>query len=406
MARCSTRTGLPLDTWAAIIGIDPWSMNNCVYPIAKSAQCSDVIYQFPWQADHLSREEIGEAIADAEQMLANELLYWPYPKYFVGEVQQYTRPHQRQLYGFAGTPRGDLKTVQLNWKKIISGGVFNRTSLGTIPLTNITPEDWDNDGIFEGFTAVITHASISDITDPYELALYFTAGNRHGESLNETWRIRPLNITISGDTATFTGHRTLLIDPNLEFKVAAAKLDSTIDENFVEELECYRVFTDDSATAALPYQGVAEWKTIPGCTQNCTFEVKELCLGEHNNDQGRVFASFGAPSTWPCCMDREPDRLSVNYVAGLPLEQGQIPDEMARIITYLSVSLLANERCGCDRSNRLLDKWRKPILRFEDNNDAGAQAFASNRTPFPNTVGGQYAWSRVKRMRDVEVVGL
>jgi len=403
MGRASTFTGLPIDTWAAILGIDPWSFNNCRYPGPKSAQCSDVLYQFPYQADHLAREEVAEAIADAELMLSQELLFWPYPRYIVGEVQPYPRPHQRDLYGFAGTSRGEWKTIQLNQKKIISGGVFNRTAIAGVPV--ITKLDEDGDGVFETFQAVVTDVAIGSITDPYELALYFVAANRHGEALDETWRVRPLTISISGNVATFRGSRPLLINPEIEFGVVVSQLDATDDTNYVTALECWRVFTDDTATAALPYQGVAEWKTIPGCTQDCTFEIKELCLGEHNNDQGRVFASFGSASAWPF-HDREPDRVNVNYVAGLPLIDGRIPNEMARIITYLSVSLLANEKCGCDRSNRILAKWRAPILRFEDNNDAGAQAFAGNRTPFPMTVGGNYAWQRVKRMRDVEVVSI
>jgi hypothetical protein len=404
MARCSTFTGLPLDTWAAIIGISPFEFNNCRYPAPKSAQCKDVIYQFPWQADHLSREEIGEAIADAERMLADELLYWPYPRYFTGEVQQYTRPHQRELFGFAGDSRGNWKTVQLNWKKIISGGVFNRTAIAAAPV--ITKLDEDGDGVYETFEAVVTDAAIATVSDPYELALYFVAANRHGESLDETWRVRPLTITISGNVATFRGSRPLLINPEIEFGVVVSQLDATDDANYVTALECWRVFTDDTATAALPYQGVAEWKTIPGCTQDCTFEVKELCLGEHNNDQGRVFASFGSASAWPF-HDREPDRVNVNYVAGLPLIDGRIPNEMARIITYLSVSLLANEKCGCDRSNRILARWKERITRYEGNGaDGSAAAFAYSNTPFPMTVGGQYAWSRVKRMRDIEVVSI
>jgi len=404
MARCSTRTGLPLDTWAAILGISPWEFNQCKYPFPKSAQCKDSIFQFPWQRDHLSREEIGEAIADAEAMLARELLYWPYPKYFVDEVVQYPRPHQRDLWGNRGDIRGEWKTIELGWKKIHSGGVMNRTAIAGVPA--ITASDEDGDGVDETFTAVVTDAAIASITDPYELALYFVAANRHGEALGETWRLRPLTITISGNVATFTGHRTLLINPQIEFAANAEPLDPAVAGNFVTALECWRVFTDDTATAAQPYQGVAEWKTDPGCSQNCTFEVKELCLGTAINDQGYIFASFGAPDTWPCCFDRDPDRIVVNYCAGLPLENGQINSEMARMITYLSVSLLANEKCGCDRSNRILERWKRPILRFEDNNDAGAQAFAFNKTPFPMTVGGQYAWSRVKRMRDVEVVSI
>lgn len=405
MGRATTYTGLPIDTWAAILGIDPWSFNQCRYPGPKTAQCSDVIYQFPWQKDHLSREEIAEAIADAELMLAEELLYWPYPHYEVGEVQLYKRPHQRQYFGYAGTPRGEWKSILLNWKRVISGGVFNRTSIGTIPDADITKLDEDGDGIYETFEATITDSAIADITDPYELGVYFATDDRHGEDVNETWRIRPVKVTISGDTVTFRGHRTLLMNPETEYSVNATPFDPTTDANYVDELECYRTFTDTSSTDALPYQGVAEWKNIPGCSQDCTFSVKPICLGESNNTSGQVMVSFGAPSLWPFA-DREPDRVNVNYVSGLTLKNGQIPDAMARIITYLSVSLLANEKCGCDRSNRILDRWRKPITRFEDNNGAGAQAFSFNNTNFPMTVGGQYAWGRVIRMRDVEVAGL
>lgn len=403
MARCSTKTGLPLDTWAAILGISPWEFNNCRYPAQKGAQCADSLYQFPWQADHLSREEVGEAIADAEEMLRQELRYWPYPHYVEGEVQPYPRPHQRDLYGFAGDIRGNWKTIQLNHHKVISGGVFNRTLINAAPV--ITKLDEDGDGVFETFQAVVTDPAIASITDPYELALYFVAGDRHGEALDETWRVRPLTISISGNVATFRGHRTLLINPEAEFSVTPTRLDATSDANYVTSLECWRAFTDTTATASLPYQGVAEWKSIPGCTMDCTFEVKEICLGEHNNDQGRVFVSFGSPALWPF-PDREPDRVNVNYVSGLALVNGQIQNEMARVITYLSVSLLANEKCGCDRSNRILAKWREPILRFSDNNGAGAQAFAFGDSPFPKTVGGEYAWKRVMRLRDLEVVGI
>lgn len=338
-------------------------------------------------------------------MIAHELLYWPAPKYFVDESQQYERPHQRELFGFAGTIRGEWKTVPLDWKKFISGGVFNRTAIGQISGADLTFIDEDGDGIEETFQAVITDAAIGALTDPYELALYFSSNARHGEALDETWRIRPLTVSITGNTATIRGHKTLLVNPQKEFAVNVSGFDSALPATFVNTVECYRVFTDDTATAAQPYQGVAEWKTIPGCSQNCTFEVKEICLGEHNSPNGRVFASFGAVCDWPF-QDREPDRLKVNYVAGEALIQGQIPTELARMITYLSVSLLANEKCGCDRSNRILAKWRKPIARFEDNNDAGATAFTRNNTTFPMTEGGNWAWKRCLRMKDVEVVSI
>lgn len=404
MARCSTYTGLPLDTWAEILGLSPWEFNNCSFPIPKSAQCKDSIYQFPWQKDHLSREEIGQAIANAEKMIADVLEYWPYPHYTVGEEQPYPRPHQRQYYGYAGTPRGDLKTVQLDWGHYIAAGVFNRELIDTIPSGDITALDEDGDGVFETFQAVITDPIIGTITDPYDLALYFADDNRHGEPVKETWRVRPLSITISGNTATFRGHRTLLINPNLEFRVDATPLNPATDANYVTELLCYRTFTDTTATEALPYQGVAQWKDDPGCAENCTFSVKPICIGEHNNANGRVYPNFEFPCGW--LQDREPDRIEVNYLSGLALEQGRIPMEMAMVITYLSASLLANEKCGCDRSNRIIAYWKTPIARFEDRNNAGATAFQRNTTDFPMTVGGQYALKRVLNWRNLGVVSL
>lgn len=405
MGRASTETLLPLDTWAAILGISPFEFNNCSYPVKKTAQCSDVIYQFPHQRDHLSREEIAKAIAAAEQLIANELLYWPAPKYIVGEEQPYPRPHQRQYFGFAGTPRGEWKSITFNWKRIISAGVFNRTAIGNIAAAAITKLDEDGDGIFETFTATITAAAIGSITDPNELALYFTAAFRHGEALSEAWRIRPVKVTVSGNTATFRGERVLLVNPQKEFAVAAQPFDFTDDTTFVTELEVWRVFTDTTATIDQPYQGVAMWKTDPGCSQNCTFEVAPLCLGDTNRQVGRMFASFGESCTWPFDW-REPDKVSVNYLSGLTLENGQINPVMAQAITYLSTSLLANESCGCDRSNRILAKWRTPILRFQDNNDRGAMAFASSINNFPMTAGGQEAWALIQRLKDVEVVGI
>lgn len=405
MARASTKTLLPLDTWAAILGVSPWEFNQCAYPFPKSAQCSDVIYQFPWQKDHLSREEIADAIANAELMLASELLYWPAPKYFVGEVVPYPRPYLRTRWGYGGDIRGNLKSVQLKWHKVISGGALAYTSIGTISGADLVKLDEDGDGVFETFQATITDPAIGDLTDPYELGLYFVAADRHGQALDETWRIRPVTVSISGDTATITGHRTLLINPETEFSADPVKNNPAMDANYVSSVLCLRVFTDDTATAAQPYQGVAEWKTSPGCTQNCTFDVHQLCLGQDANDQGRVFASFGSPCDWPFG-DRDPDRLNVNYVAGVPLVNGQMDGDLARMITYLSVSLLASEKCGCDRSNRILAYWRKPIMRFEDNNGAGAQAYQQSTNPFPMTIGGQYAWQRVPKMRDIEVIGI
>lgn len=404
MAVARTQTALSIDEWAAILGISPWDVNQFRYPGAKSAQCQDVIFQYGWIKDHMSREEIADAISDAEAMLSAELLYAPAPHYTVDEVIPYTRPYQRQLFGYAGDIRGDWKTLSTRWHKVIKGGVLNRTAIATIAGADLTAADLDGDGIKETFTAVITNAAIGTIADPYEITLYFAAANRHGEPLDETWRIRPIRVSIAGNTATITGHRTVLANPTPQYGVTAAELDATLDTNYVTSVECYRTFTDDTATAALPYQGVAIWKNNPDCTQDCTFSVKELCLGESQNEQGQIFASFGDACDWPF-PDREPDRVEINYVSGVPLVNGRMDKLMAQMVAYLSVSLLANEKCGCDRTNRILSKLRSPVLKFQDKS-ADATSYAESTNAFPMTYGAQWAWARVNAMRHIEAVGI
>lgn len=404
MAVARTQTALSIDEWAAILGISPWDVNQFRYPGTKSAQCQDVIFQYGWIKDHMSREEIAEAISNAESMIAAELLYYPYPHYEVDEPIIYPRPHQRQLFGFAGDIRGNWKSFGTRWHKVIKGGVLNRTFIGTISGGSLTSSDLDGDGIDETFTAVITDASISTITDPYEIVLYFSTINRHDEPLDETWRIRPIRVAVSGNTATITGHRTVLCNPTPEYAVNAAELVATDNANYVTTVECYRTFTDDTATAVLPYQGVAIWKNNPDCTQDCTFSIKELCLGQNQNEQGQIFASFGDACDWPF-PTREPDRVQVNYVSGVPLVNGKMQKDMAQAVAYLSVSLLANEMCGCQRTNRILEKIRAPMLKFQDKR-ADVQSFQESTNAFPMTYGGQFAWSRISAWRHIEAIGI
>lgn len=393
MARASTETLLPLDEFARILGIDPWSFNQMKYPAAKGGQCTDVLFQHPWQQDHLSREEVAQAIAEAEQMLADELHYWPSPKYLVGEDVPY--PRQKTLHD-VGVYRPKPKTVQLKWHHIVTPGIFKRTSIGTISGADLTAADTDNDTIKDTFTATITNPAIADITDPNEIAVYFVEADRLGQPLDETWRIRPVSISISGMIATIKGHRTLLVKPNLQSGVNATTLKPELDANYVTSLECHRVFTDTTFTEADPNQGQAIWNQISGCnTDDCGSSKKPLCLGEYHYEKGQVYASYGQP-----CPARYPDRLKVNYLAGLALENGQMQPEMATCVAYLAVSLLANEKCGCERSNRIIAYWKSRVTSFEDDvNKAVGFTKDFNNIPFPVTQGGVFAWKRVIRWR-------
>lgn len=404
--RGSTYTGLSLFEWAEMMGISPWEMAQIGegFPNPSTAQCPHVFFQFPWQRDFLSREEILRAIDEAENALAEQLGYWTYPRYVVDERVQYPRPHQSWLDGVGKTIRGDWKAVQLRWHKVIGAGLINRTVINNtvaVPAA-VTYSDVDGDGVDDTFTVTVT----TTVTDPDEIGVYIQAADRLGEDVGEVWRLRPVRVSISGGTATITGHSALCVLPELTAVTNPVSLDVTNAAIYISNVEVYRVFRDDTATSALPYQGVAIWDERPDCDADCDFEVKELCIGERFNEAGQVYANWGIPSSWP--QARQPDRLSVNYLAGVPLESGRMNKHYARIVAYLATSLLPSESCGCERSNRIIHYWRSLPNAGDIPGVAGRPITVEevNQTPFNQSRGALWAWRQVRELRNMGVVAL
>jgi len=94
-------------------------------------------------------------------------------------------------------------------------------------------------------------------------------------------------------------------------------------------------------------------------------------------------------------------------VAGYPADaQGNMQDHLARIITYLSVALLPHEKCGCERSQRILQYWRSKPNENTDN-DRG-RAFTTeeiNSNPFVERNGALWAWKRIRYLMHLGGVG-
>ena len=392
MARASTETLLPLDTWAKIMGVSPWWFNQFRdgFPTADTAQCAHVFFQYSWQHDFLSREEIANCIAMAEDMIATELHFWPAPKYFTDEVQQYPRPGNRELYAGGYTVRGQLKSVQLNWHKVQGGGVLARTLVNA--GTAVVLSDTDGDGIDDLFT--LTQAT--SVTDVNEIAVYFTAADRNNDPIDETWRVRPVTVAISAGVATVTGHTTLLVPPDLTTRWDAADLDVMTPANYVTALDVYRLYRDDDTTTNK--QGNAIWELTPCATPPCGVEYSALCLGAREAEIGFVSVDYGVDTT--SCHWRAPDRVSVNYLAGEPLVNGQMSHQMADIVAHLATALLPVERCGCERADRIIAYWREVAPASGEGMRVNIRGSYQEK-PFGPQRGAEYAWKKVERLRQL-----
>lgn len=389
MAWADTVTLLPLDTWAQIMGIDPWEFNGFNSPRTSRADCKDAWRQYEWQKDTLSREEIARTIEAAEAAIAEQVNTWPAPKYVVNEAKTYPRPSKSQYFGMAGTPRGQYKAVRLRYCKIQGGGIRARTLIEA--AATVTLSDVDGDGASE--TATIT--TTTTITDVSEIGVYFVAADRIGEPLSEKWRIRPIDVAFSGGTATITAHASQFADPKKLVDVDFEPLNPATATNYVDTVDVYRVYRDATYTSDDPNQGTAEWEKWPCSTLPCGVDYLALCLGARDADKGLVSVAFAASSCWP--QNREPDRLHVNYLAGYPLEDGKMQPALARMVAQLATAWLAHESCACDRSQRIIHHWR--VLPSSDDKDSRPiTAEEINENPWGPRRGAYFAWNKAKTL--------
>lgn len=397
MARADLVTLLPLDTWAAIMQISPWEFNQigAGFPRNATNQCNSVWYQYSWQKDFASRNEVAEAISAAENAIADQLNYWPAPKPFIDEVVRI--PHGSPLKGaWSGfNTNGWWKRVDLKWGYFTGGGLLNRTVIN--PAVVPVLSDPDGDTINERFTLTVATTE----TDPLKIGVYFDATGRMNEALSESWRIRPVKVTISGGNATITGHTSLLVKPSLETVVNPSVLDVTDASIYVTAVEVHRVWRDDTHTTSNPYQGAAIWDNPDDCAgAGCTESVLPICLAAQGES---VFVSYDSPSTWP--YGYQADRVKANYWAGYPLDSyGQMDRQHAEMVAYLATALLTSEKCGCERSNKILHEWRaKP-----NDGDSGRNFTQKeiDTNPFVQRNGALWAWKRIAALMQTGMVSL
>jgi hypothetical protein len=85
MARAEPSTLLALDRYAQIMGINPAHFNGGAgadIMILKNA-CADVWPQHTWQSpDRVSRDDLADAIREAEEDLARAVGYYAAPMWF------------------------------------------------------------------------------------------------------------------------------------------------------------------------------------------------------------------------------------------------------------------------------------------------------------------------------------
>ena len=397
MSRANVQTKLPLNQWASILGLNLYELAQQRAVKVKTGGCDSVFYQYNWQKGTLGRDDIARTIAEAERLVEDIIGYpiapTPITEQLPLTLNALNNRWGNPFYNAEGRPRGIMTRQQ----RVVTPGVLKRELI--IADQNLTLEDADADGIFEGF--VLTFNASGWQGKEGEIALYMIAGDRLNSPLDEQWRLRPLRVTATANDVTIRGHISLMTLPRLQEayapeEVAIPAPNQASANKVILKADVYRVYYDTTATAEGSTHGSAIFEPYPGCGDGCVESYAPICLGEVDKQMGMLNVKLLGGVA---CPEGYTTRLKINYIAGMPLVNGMVEPNLARAVTYLSAALIPQEMCGCDSYNQIFKDWHKT----PPTSGEGARPLtdAELQCPWGVSKGAVAAWGQIQHWRQI-----
>lgn len=418
---------VPIESFRREMMLHPWYFFQLDTVGSTFTDCDQLTREYGYQtADAAGRADVRRALETAERILQDHLGYSIAP-HFVTQERQVPRWYDIRLNrnSYIGAD-GRWLSLQLPEGKIRNVGVETRTSIGTVavaPGSGLVYTDADGDGVLDTFTATIA----TTVTDPTEIEVIFAAADRlDGAAASEDYRIAPVQVSISGGTATIKGRYWLLVKP---IKYQAPGFSSALDigtaSNFVTSLEIYRRFCDATGTTTDTAQARLIWETRPwpwfigGCCGGVIGNPNALDpaavayaiarIGLRDAEHGIV--SFGestydtANAQWvPVLMSncRPPDRIDVRYEAGADYVGGYIDPEWVTTVCRLAAAEMGRRVCACSTAGKEMYYWQ---VDRAFSGSAELEKFSVSPDDMDNPIGTRnghlYAWKKIKALRQL-----
>lgn len=409
MAIAKTKTALSLDRFAAIMGINPLHFNQIeISTISPSTTCDTPILQYSWgEADRIGREEIAQAIAQAESMLHEWLGFKLLPTWEY-ETVKFPRPNKPELFNVYGrNVRGMHQSLKTSQGYVKYGGAEAFTLIESGAA--VTYVDNDSDGYAETATIIVP----TTILDNEEIAIYYPG--------LADWEIRPIRVVLANNMATITCRREQLVISNLLEAIDANGVDGLDDDNFLATVDVYRHYNDISKMAMFL------WEPIPifcgcllpcicnsetgdnDCSHGCNVNTQQGCLSVRDSRNGIV---FGVPGEFdetnmfwnvrPFGLFRAPDRTKIWYRAGLSYKNSNliIDPTWERVIAFYALTFLERPLCACQGLASKIQYWVNDLSESVSNQGSGTSYMLAKNildNPLGTTRAAIYAWNLVKR---------
>ncbi len=391
MARSDIPTLLSLDSYARIMGWDPVHFNQVTSEFRPELQgTSRVWYQYSWQLPgRASRYELSTAIAEAEQMIAQEVGFWPAPKFLADEVHRF--PLTRVMPSVYLQNR--RQTIQPTWQRYLQPGrrVVDSVQAGVNIAASYS--DPDSDGFDERVSFTVVHADAASWT-PRDIAV-FPPGTTDTSEVN---RIKDLDITISGTTITITGESVWFVDPDEWENAGVNRVSNFINGDtavFLLTVDVYRVHASSDGDTNAPVQFAWQDRDLP-----TDFQIASGLLQIFRPKQGII--SF-VPATWSNTTSTwtvtsyntswgYPDLMKINYKAGWEADRrGRMAPPFDRAVAALATCRLGSPVSGGGES------VFKMFAYWQEIPDKPELTFIRAQCPFGPQRGAWIAWQVVQR---------
>jgi len=424
---------LPLYSFFETLGFDPFH----AFGIAGTGElgitsgCDDLVRRYEWQnSDAVGHKAIEEAIEHAETRLREYLGFSVAPRY-TSETLDWPPRADGLLRGGPWGSDGRWLSVKLQEGQIRAVGTELLTAISAGAA--VTYSDVDSDGFDDTFTI----SAATTVTDTNEIAVYFSSGDRFNgfgatTTVGDRWRLRPVQVSISGGVVTVRGPRQLCVKP-IKYEgrtnIGANGLNPSAATDFVTTLDIYRRTTDASGTTAATGGAVITWETRPshgwwcccGCQDASTafggspydpaavaqavarVGVRDARHGIVTPAEASYDATTGIWSSldWTVC--DQPDRVTVRYLAGYPLgSDGQMQEPYRTIVARMAAAELTRPVCGCDSANRELYRFQFDLSQTARGDELFSISPEDLNNPFGVRRGHVYAWKMVKRLQQVQ----
>jgi len=364
MARSDTVTLLALDRYAQIMNIPSPHFNQLGGTKAPVVTCNDK--KSIW--DQNDRDALALTIAQAEEMIAEYLNFWPSPKFLTDEEIAFGLPGMRRdwEWGEVQTRYGMIEcfgTEQLTLVRANADVIYTNS--------NNNPNQRENLATISSSGLYIEELTACD--DKCEVAVFFREVDEAEDPADCRWEIKPLKVDIDGTSMSITGESSLFVKPELWDLTRQDSVGSNADDAWIIDFDTANLVTQvDVYCRTVNKQSpiTLQWDGICDCVGICEHRTQTACAYRTDKRRG-YFAP--RPSTWngttnieakPLHCHFPPESVLANYRAGMKLDKScRMNANMERAIVKLANALMPEPPCGfCgDVANRTWQDDRKEI---------------------------------------------